>query len=459
MESPIIYDNYHIIVRLKGKTRLIFRFGVPILLIMSIPVGLAHGAHSGEEVNVNGTVEYNISQHNLTADVYLRNPNITQDLHLHLGSADITEGDQCLRKSDDKRFDYGDYYMQSYCEDVEFEMVIDLNESVQKGDGFVTDRNRSDIGFLLRSQQEIRLENGNHWTVLFKRLDVEKSDGMILSDEYLLGGPAWESDNVTVGEDTVRVHHVENGRNDVRSLRNYSTPTDGLEETVEMFIITGEGNDTFGSFGGAYFPWTNSVVLREKMGLGATIHEYAHSQQEYETSEDMRWIIEGGATYDSTVAADRLKDKTEEEINERKSVTRPKVRNSTLANSSTWKGPASYSKGQSIIFLLDTCIEGRTDGDRDSRFLMKYLRTQTDNVTLNTLSYAVSHIVSSATETEQGELGEIKTWLKPYIYTDKNAEKEVLTGESYEQCWWNSDIEPESENESIIQKIKDIVDL
>lgn len=445
------------------------RITVSVLLITSIPIGVAYGTDTDEHTGINGTVEYGIEQENVTATVQIEN--VKNRTPIHLGSAEIADGlnSYCLESSDGV---YSKYHVEPYCNSVEFEVTMSPIKSMQESTGFRTDSNRTDKGFLFRTEQEIGLKNDKgeyEWFPLSEVLETEKTDEILLADEYILGGSAWKSDEVTVGEDIVRVHHIENGENDLESLNQYNVPTDGVSETVNTFIITSEGNDTFGSYGGAYFSGTNSIVLREKMGIGATIHEYAHSQQEYEVSSNMTWIIEGGATYDSTIGEKVVKNPSEEHINKRKSVYRSEVRDSILANSSTWSGPAAYSKGQSIFFLLDTCIEGRTDGDRDSKYLVKYLRTETDRVTLNTLSYSVSHIVSSSNETDDGELGEIKKWLRPYIHQDKNADKEVLIGESYSQCWWNSTDTDSGNTEEVedgyddidkkvIEEIKEIVD-
>lgn len=447
-----MYREHHIIRILTSRT-LLLGIGVSILLLLTFPMGIADGADPDGDLN--GTVEYTVSQNNITAEVYMEDPD--QGREIRIGSANMTEDDPCIYKSGDED---DKYYIRTYCDDVEFELVINVNESIQEGRGFITDSNRSDTGFLLRSQQEIKSDSQYHWDSLFETLDVKESDSISVSGDYIVGGSAWKTDNITVGEDTITLYHIDNGRNDVRALEKYNTPTDGITENVKMFVITDEGNDSYGDYHGVYFHSTNSAILREESGTGTTIHEYAHSQQDYRESEDMSWIVEGGATYESTVLAGKIGNGTEEQINARKYVSQPDVRDSVLANSSTWEGNPSYWKGQSIIFLLDTCIEGRTGGDRDSRFLIKYLRSQTDNVTLETFSYAVSRVVSSATETRSGEMGEIKSWLEPYIYTDKTAEKEVLAAESYQQCWWYSETKGSiQEDETVIKQIRKLLEL
>lgn len=127
----------------------------------------------------------------------------------------------------------------------------------------------------------------------------------------------------------------------------------------------------------------------------AWLHEFVHTQQEYETAESSRWTIEGTATYYAALLALEQERITFEEFRRRLGVgTRDPDGSAVLADLDTWEPSVPYTKGALVAGELDRQTRTAT-GDRTLDVVMRRLNAKTDPVTNGDVLAAVRDIAGS----------------------------------------------------------------
>lgn len=383
-------------------------------------------------------------------------------LHLSLQNSDV-EGD-CIKERDRENEDYFlTHYIPEDCRFASFETRRNLESSVQNntGFGFVDEDNfltrdangRSPYGIWWFNEtysyisSEQSPEDG--WNAKdLSSLDVLYSPQITATGPYIFGGDKWNKETIPISnEDLASVHYMDGARDNMLSiLRNTSIPTDNESEIVNVIIINNSGKNYSGHIGagGLYTGGSNTLLVSGTDSPGAMIHEYSHSQQDYNPSNNMSWLIEGGATYDANLEMARFGIKTS--IDKWSSFTvkeDEKKARTVLAKSETWRGITPYSKGQSILVMTDICLNENTDADIGVKEVQETIRSEGGNVTFDVFSSEIASYVDE-------DKDDIKKWLYKYIFGPYSPSDEKIFGEDRE-CWNNAD-SPPSFSESIQDK-------
>jgi hypothetical protein len=370
-------------------------------------------------------------------------------LYLSLKNSDVEGG--CIRERDGEK--HLTHYMPEECKFAEFKTYRGLESAVQNDSGFGLVENDS---FLARNAEErspygiwwyneaysnISSEQSteNGWNNEgLDSLNVQYSSEITVVGHYILGGDRWNKETIQVlNEDLASVHYMDGSGSMLSILRNISIPSDKDSEIVNTVIINNSGKNYSGHIGagGLYTSGSNSILINGANRSGAMIHEYSHSQQDYNTSNDMRWLIEGGATYDANLELSRLGIRTD--MSKWSSFTvkeDEKKARTVLAKPETWRQITPYSKGQSILVLTDMCLNENTDADIGIKKVQEDIRSEGGKVTFNRFSSEVANYVEADKE-------DIKRWLYEYIFGPYSPSNEKIFGED-RTCWDNADTPP-----------------
>jgi hypothetical protein len=132
---------------------------------------------------------------------------------------------------------------------------------------------------------------------------------------------------------------------------------------VAVFVVPEDGVAVSGAAGAEY---RDAFWIRGEAQVGAVddpwVHEYVHSRQNYTTTEETDWIVEGSADYYAALTA--LHDGEVRFDRFHEFVGSTPYQEAVLADRSTYAdGDVVYSKGRVVVAALDARLRRATDGE------------------------------------------------------------------------------------------------
>ena len=123
---------------------------------------------------------------------------------------------------------------------------------------------------------------------------------------------------------------------------------------------------------------TTMVKRNAGFGAGGTwIHEYIHTRQCFETTDETEWLVEGFAAYYGIVGGGLVEGDGAQvtyRLNEHRSDNPPR----TLSDPSTWRARTPYNQGAIALAQLDVRLE---DSNLSVESLFRHLNNQSTPVT------------------------------------------------------------------------------
>jgi hypothetical protein len=357
----------------------------------------------------------------------------------------------CIKKKTEGQ-EFLTHYIPRDCKSAEFVADRDLESVFDNGTGFGAAK---DDMFLTRhrngrspysiwwhdisySHIESDQTDSTGWNSEdIETLNVSYSSEISARGPYIYGGSEWRKESVAISDEDIAVVNYIKGTGDrmIDVLDKMTVPMDNNSEIVNIFILKNDGEYSKNTgVRGLYTSNGNSIILNGGSSYEALVHEYSHSQQEYKPSEEMRWIIEGGATYDATVEMEeqgienRTKKWSSFTVKEDETEAR-----TVLSNSDTWRRITPYSKGQSVLVLIDMCLSENTDYTGVSD-VQQDIRESGGNLTYTRLVEKISQYSNAEEEV-------IENWLYPYIFGPYAPTDDKIIGED-RSCWKNADDPP-----------------
>lgn len=265
--------------------------------------------------------------------------------------------------------------------------------------------------------------------------DMSLGDDVRVSSPYILLGDGWNTTTTQLpAQDEAIVHSMDSlNLSYQQALRDVSIPPDSEAETVSVVIFDADRLHV-GEFkyGGAYYPQTNSVIINSKTDIGALFHEYSHSQQSYEVSSSMQWMIEAAATYDANREMRDQGYKNTTQMRESIDLTqREQQPDTVLSNESTWRPLTPYTEGQAVLAMIDRCLENHSETDGITQVQTEF-RSPNTTVTFELFTSTIAdQIPFIDTDT-------ISHWLRPYIQDGKPVTQPNLADNA--DCWTTTDL-------------------
>lgn len=415
-----------------------------LLLFISTPVYALEKPYGG-----NVSIEYNdgILKHSFDIDIDRE----IEDGKIYISLPNSSVRGDCIRKSTGGQ-DFLTHYIPVDCQSAKFVANRDLksafeNESgfgVVKYDTFLTrhrnGRSPYSIWWHNRTYSYINSNQSDStgWNAEdIQTLSVSYSSEIKGVGPYIYGGSEWQKESVTISdEDIAVVHYIEgSGNRTIDVLDKMTVPMDNESEIVNIFVLKNGGNYSKEiGYGGLYTGDGNAIIVNGGSNYGALVHEYSHSQQEYKPSKKMKWIIEGGATYDATVEMEEQGIENQTEKWSSFTVKEDEVEARTvLSNSDTWRSITPYSKGQSILVLIDMCLSENTN-NADVSDIQEDIRESGENLTYTKL-------VEKISQYSDAEEDVVENWLYPYIFGPYAPTDDKIIGDD-RSCWKNADDPP-----------------
>lgn len=151
-----------------------------------------------------------------------------------------------------------------------------------------------------------------------------------------------------------------------------------------VFVVVAPSIDGWGVRGLQFGP--SDVWVREDSRLddpdNVWIHEYVHTRQEYETSEEVRWIDEATAVYYAALLTYERGDVGFEAFRDRlASGERSPHADDVLADPGTWTRGPDYHKGALVAADLDRRIRLASGGERDLQDVLRAMNDHEGRIT------------------------------------------------------------------------------
>lgn len=441
-----------------------------ITLFLAASIGLSSGfnisEHSVAQSDIGDLDSYEaidgsmiVSRHENTI---VRNLWISIDRSEHSGKLFLkmddyevnSERNKCLNKLNAS--DWNTHYVPEDCDAVSFGAKYHIGDtevrsrdvSILRGRNFII---KDSFSLRVYERKEVFYEDINEgWRSPIsakKVLKTRTSENVKLNDNFILGGSRWVESEFSKKEDDVVFHYLE-GENDasrfMSGLRNSTVISDGLNETVNVYVLPDRNIFSLSDVRnvpdatGVYYGSSNSFYLKPGAKFGAVVHEYGHSQQDYNNiSRDLRWVFEASPTFESTLAITGT-SAMNQKPSQRRGVVDEDVRESILSDRSTWASNTSYSKGQAVLFLIDNCVKERTDGQHGVSDIIEYNRRQVDNLTYDSFVDSIARRVVGGENTEyrRQQESKISTWLEEYVYSSRNPTESSVLGQNDSECWF-----------------------
>ena len=166
----------------------------------------------------------------------------------------------------------------------------------------------------------------------------------------------------------------------------------GRSDRIEILALPSDGIET---------PWGGTASGEEiivRAGLPVTqmsstwVHEYVHTRQEFRTTNQTEWLVEGSANYYGS----------HETLHQRRlaydgfqaAITQDEFRSAKLSRPDTWSSEAvPYAKGQRVLAYLDVRIRAATGGERTLADVFRQL-TRRNTVTEEALYDVIATVVT-----------------------------------------------------------------
>ncbi|EMA15150.1 CARDB domain-containing protein [Haloarcula marismortui] len=145
------------------------------------------------------------------------------------------------------------------------------------------------------------------------------------------------------------------------------------------------------------------------------LHEYVHSRQAYETTQETRWTVEGWATYYAAVLTLEQNRIGFDEFREQLAVGgRPVYSDVTLTDRASWTSNANYRKGALVAGRADVHIRSATGRNQTLQSVFQSLNGYRDPVTqsqfLTEVEAAGGETVRNTTATETETTATVTMW-------------------------------------------------
>jgi len=138
------------------------------------------------------------------------------------------------------------------------------------------------------------------------------------------------------------------------------------------------------------------------------IHEYIHTRQDFRTTNETQWLLEGGAQYYDTVYGVRTGVIEYDTLKREFASTR--YEDAVLADSESWgetSRTVDYDKGGRVLAALDHRIRTETDGKRTLMAVFARLNDESKPVTLARFKSIVADVAGT----------NLDDWLDRYVTT------------------------------------------
>lgn len=406
-----------------------------VVIIGPFIVGSPDKDNQDSPVVGEGTIEYN--QEGFV--VYTSTINTEADGTLFIKKPEYTEilSNDCLKEKDGG---FLTHKVRSECDSVEIVAISYLRN-------LANDENKSGLYYesgtamARQSQSEIsiwwhssgRESDKSGWQNAYLT-DIGKMDvksNVTVDAPYVMAGNNWNTTRFQVnGQDTATVHYMESSdRSHRQALRNVSIPADSESEEVSFAIVNGSQSRTGElGFGGAYFPGANGIIVDGRSDPGATIHEFSHSQQTYDTQRTMRWMVEATATYNANSEMGELGYKTRVEMrNDMNMTNNNKTAETVLAYPSTWNNLTPYTEGMAVLAMVDSCIQRNSETGNLTN-IQRDLQSPNTTVTFDLFVKKITTQVQPSVSEQT-----ISDWLKPYVFKQTPVERVETVGQG--GCW------------------------
>ena len=172
----------------------------------------------------------------------------------------------------------------------------------------------------------------------------------------------------------------------------------GRSDRIEILALPSDGIET---------PWGGTASGEEiivRAGLPVTqmsstwVHEYVHTRQEFRTTNQTEWLVEGSANYYGS----------HETLHQRRlaydgfqaAITQDEFRSAKLSRPDTWSSEAvPYAKGQRVLAYLDVRIRAATGGERTLADVFRQL-TRRNTVTEEALYDVIATVAGRTVVTD-----------------------------------------------------------
>jgi hypothetical protein len=198
---------------------------------------------------------------------------------------------------------------------------------------------------------------------------------------------------------------------------------------VEQYVLESSDSRPPGVAYDITDPTKKIIIDQYRLGTeySTTGHEWIHTVQTFQHSQNSEWFIEGSAEYLGAVLEYNVGSTEEEQVQNAFSFGwESSVENVTLSNSSSWKNNAEYNRGSNVTYIVDTVIREETNGNKDITDLIRILNQKDSRIEHKHISNLVGQMT---TERFQERFNK-------YV----NSSSPVLVNEELESMGYQTDI-------------------
>ncbi|MFB6131028.1 MAG: hypothetical protein ABEJ28_09435 [Salinigranum sp.] len=250
---------------------------------------------------------------------------------------------------------------------------------------------------------------------------LPKSRGYAGYDLVFLGSPVEVTTQTIGGGQTLRVilpqvtkrSGLDNSPGDI--VATIAAAADELDvgardREINLFLVTDPlaGGYTISNAGAAGRNRPDDIWMNESRPLDVPnnlwIHEYVHTRQEFRTTSETRWLIEGIAEYYGALLS--WKQGHISEADARNYLQTQDDSDANLTDPSSWTGGnAAYTKGRRVVAALDGQIRRVTGGNANFQTVFRRLNARSGKLSYGDFKGLLATVADS----------DVVAWLDKYV--------------------------------------------